>query len=140
MKVTVLIFLLAIITIAPSVVVGKKLFDGRVEDNSYEKGLAYDEMRDTVMEKGLKLTVKKIEQTEKNVFMDFSLGGTYRPQSLKAEVERPVGGRTLEVPVTESGEGYALSAPQLEKGYHILKLTFAVDGKEVRLKRNFYIN
>ncbi|MCD8567404.1 MAG: hypothetical protein LRY50_03310 [Geovibrio sp.] len=51
-----------------------------------------------------------------------------------------MGGRTLEVPVTESGEGYALSAPQLEKGYHILKVTFAVDGKEVRLKRNFYIN
>ena len=54
MKVTVLIFLLALVTIAPSVIVGKKLFDGRVEDNSYEKGLAYDEMRSTVMEKGLK--------------------------------------------------------------------------------------
>ncbi|MGE4497842.1 MAG: FixH family protein [Deferribacterales bacterium] len=140
MKVTVLIFLLALITIAPSVIVGKKLFDGRVEDNSYEKGLVYDEMRSTVMEKGLKLTVKKIEQSDKNVVLDFSLGGTYKPETMKAEVERPVGGGALELNVAESGEGYAVSAPRLEKGYHILKVTFAVDGKEVRLKRNFYIN
>ncbi|QAR32477.1 hypothetical protein EP073_03380 [Geovibrio thiophilus] len=140
MKVTLLIFLLALITIAPSVVVGKKLFDGRVEDNSYEKGLVYDDMRHTVMEKGLKLTVKKIEQTDKNVMLDFSLGGTCKPADIKAEIERPVGGRTLEVKPSESAEGYTASLPALEKGYHILKVSFAVDGKEVRLKKNFYIN
>ncbi|GAB1535554.1 hypothetical protein ADMFC3_11850 [Geovibrio sp. ADMFC3] len=139
MRITIIIFLLGFITVAPSAIVGKKLFDGRVEADSYEKGLVYDEMKDTVMEKGLKLTVKKIEQYDQSVRLDFSLGGTFKPAEIKTEVERPVGGVPFEIKAAEDGDGYTASMPQLEKGYHILKVSFAVDGKEIRLKKNFYI-
>jgi hypothetical protein len=141
MKVTILIFLLGFLTVAPSIVVGNMLFDGRVEDNSYEKGLAYDEMQKVIMNNGLKITVRKIEQTEKSVIVDFTLGkGSFHPEQISTAVERPVGKTSVQGKLYEAGSSYELSLPRMDKGYHILCVNFDVDGKPVRLKKNFYIN
>ena len=132
--------MLGIITIFPTVIIGKKYFDGRVEENSYEKGIAYDKMRDLLDEKGLKLNLNKIEQNGSNVKLMFDLNGDFAPETMKTEIEKLVGGKPLVIQPDKTEDFYVVSASKLDKGYHILKISFNLDGEEVRLKKSFYIN
>ncbi len=59
-------------TIAPSIYVGIKYFDGKVIDQPYESGLTYDADKKFISDNGLGLTILKQDKNGDSVEMQFS--------------------------------------------------------------------
>lgn len=139
MKVSIIIFLLGFLSVIPAVVIGTKMFDGRVEAGTYEKGLAYDENRRIISDNAIELNVTRTEQTADGTSVYFNLGG-FRPENITAEISRPAGREAIFAEPLAESDGYFLSLPSIGQGNHMLKVVFDVDGKEVGIRKNFYIN
>lgn len=140
MKVSIIIFLIGFLSVIPAVIIGTKMFDGRVEAGTYEKGLVYDETRRIIKEKGIELNVTETAYKDGGASVYFSLGESFRPENIRAEISRPAGREILYAEAARLDDGYMLSLPEIEQGNHILKVTFDADGKEIGIRRNFYIN
>jgi hypothetical protein len=139
-RVSIIIFLIGFLSVIPVVIVGVKMFDGRVEAGSYEKGLAYDETRRIIKEKGYELNITKSEHKDNGTAVSFTLGSNETPDTLNAEVSRPVGKEVIITTAEKKEGGYSLALPLIEQGNHTLKVIFHVDGKEIAIKKNFYIS
>ena len=140
MKVSIIIFFIGFLSVIPVIIVGTKMFDGRVEAGTYEKGLAYDETRQILKDKGVELKVTETEYTDGGTSVYFTLGSDFLPENIRAEVSRPAGRETLYAEAAKTDGGYMLSLPSLEQGNHTLKVSFDADGKEIGIRKNFYIN
>jgi hypothetical protein len=139
-RVSIIIFLIGFLSVIPVVIVGVKMFDGRVEAGSYEKGLAYDETRRIIKEKGYELNIIKSEYSEDRTLVTFTLGGEQSPDTINAEVSRPVGKEVIVATAEKIDDGYLLSLPSIEQGNHTLTVLLEADGKLVAIRKNFYIS
>jgi nitrogen fixation protein FixH len=142
MKVSLIIFFIGFLTIAPSIYFGNKMFDGKVEANSYENGLAYDKIKSTIKNYDLAVAIHEKTVTEQGLTLKFSVDSSkpFPAENFAAEVDRPVAREALTGKLSESEGIYTLELQHAEKGYNILKVSFMLEGNEIALKKNFYVN
>jgi len=144
MKVSLIIFLIGFITIAPSIWVGIKYFDGKVVDQPYETGLQYDEGKKLIKDNGLKLSVLDCTRSNDVIDIHFILD---RNDSVDLEdteffISRPASDKgKVKLDTRMADEGVYESVVTLNTlGYHILKAKGKINGKEISLQKSFYIN
>ncbi len=144
MKVTLFIILLALITIAPSIYYGNKLFDGKVTDKPYETGLDYNKIKHIIEDNGLALTNIKPAREGEKVSISFTMQmneGT-ELDGLTFYVARPgsaSGTKTLKADAGPDG-AYHGSFETDGYGNFILEARAKVSGTEISFQNNFYIN
>lgn len=144
MKVTLFIILLALITIAPSIYYGNKLFDGKVTEKPYETGLDYNKIKHIIEDNGLALADIKTAREGENVNVSFTLRmneGT-ELDGLTFYIERPASTSGTQTLKAEAGDDGAYHGSFTTDGYgnFILEARAKVSGTEISFQNNFYIN
>ena len=144
MKVSLIIFLIGFITIAPSIFIGIKYFDGKVVEQPYETGLKYDEDKKLIADNGLDLDVLSCSSMNNVVNLQFILDKNSDVDLTEQEfyITRPASDHNIQKLDTKmADEGVYESVVTLNtKGYHILKAKGKLNGQEVSLQKSFYIN
>lgn len=144
MKVSLIIFLIGFMTIAPSIYLGIKYFDGKVVEQPYETGLKYDEDKKLVEENGLGLSVLNCNRMDKIVNLYFMLDKNEDVELSEAEfyITRPASDKEkVKLDTKMADEGLYQTVVTLEtKGYHILKAIGKINGEQVSFQKSFYIN
>ncbi|MGD9808650.1 MAG: FixH family protein [Deferribacterales bacterium] len=144
MKVSLIIFLIGFMTIAPSIYIGIKYFDGKVVEQPYESGLKYDEDKKLIAENGLDLDVLSCVTTDNMVSLQFMLDKNSGADFTDPEfyITRPASDHEIQKLNTKmADEGVYETVVTLNtKGYHILKAKGKLNGQEVSLQKSFYIN
>lgn len=144
MKVSLIIFLVGFITIAPSIYVGIKYFDGKVTDQPYETGLLYDENRKFISDNNIGLNILNHTENGGQIILQFALNCAPEANVESAEfyVTRPATDKTLmAIPVEKEENGLYASVFSMDsKGHHILKAKSRINGKDIVIQKGFYIN
>jgi nitrogen fixation protein FixH len=144
MKVSLIIFLIGFITIAPSIYLGIKYFDGKVTDQPYETGLQYDTDKKFITDNGLELNILNMASQNGQVEMAFTIAMNEGAgmENTSFFITRPATAQgTISVETQKNAEGIYSTAFNIDtKGYHILKVVSRVNGKDVTLQKSFYIN
>ncbi|ADD68312.1 hypothetical protein Dacet_1543 [Denitrovibrio acetiphilus DSM 12809] len=144
MRVSIIIFLIGFITIAPSIYVGIKYFDGKVTDQPYETGLKYDSDKQFIKENGLDLSIISQSRTDNIVNLNFTVknAGEVALENIEFYLSRPATNKeTLKLDAEPSTDGSYASAFSLDQhGYYILMAKSKVNDRVIRLQKSFYIN
>jgi nitrogen fixation protein FixH len=144
MKVSLIIFLIGFLTIAPSIWIGVKYFDGKVVDQPYETGLKYDENKKLIADNGMKLDVVKYSLSDEIVQIYFTLDRNEDAKVTDTEfyLTRPATDKGIvKLDVQMADEWlYSTSLALAEHGHYLLKAKAKIDGKDVMLQKSFYID
>jgi len=144
MRVSLIIFIIGFITIAPSIYVGIKYFDGKVTDQPYETGLMYDEDKKFISDNGLALDQINVSRIDKNVEIKFELTkkSGVKLDELQFFVSRPATNQnSIEISAENISDSLFKAGFSIDSvGHHILLAKSRVNGKEVSLQKSFYIN
>lgn len=129
------------LTIAPSIYIGIKYFDGKVTAQPYEEGLVYDAAKKLIEDNGLQISMLTCAKDGENALLEFSLEGT-RLENPVYQVTRPASDKDMfEIVPEERHNGlYASIFTVNAEGYHILKVTGTLEGRPVSIQKSFYIN
>ncbi len=143
MKISLLIFLVGFLTIAPSIYLGIKYFDGKVTEKPYETGLEYDKCEKIIKDNGLALENIRTVTNGNKVSIEFAIanatGVAFADE--KFAVERPAtnGDMVYITPTVEDGS-YKAEFPANGYGNFVLEVRAKVASDEIALRKNFYIN
>lgn len=143
MRVSLIIIAIAFLTIAPSIYVGIKYFDGKVNDAPYENGLKYNETKNFINDNKLALSVVKIIQADGKVKVVYSVANDGETLiNHTAVIARPAEEKDVVsvAPVFDETGAYTAEFASPKKGYYVLKAKFAYKGKDISLEKSFYIN
>ncbi|PLX69863.1 MAG: hypothetical protein C0603_02710 [Denitrovibrio sp.] len=144
MKSSLIIFLIGFLTIAPSIYVGAKYFDGKVVDQPYESGLTYNADKKFISENGLGLTIIKNAKTGNNVDLQFSFDKNKEVELGETSffLTRPATNQEkIQIKVEKTVDGIYASAFELNTyGHYILKAITTANGKRVAIQKSLYIN
>ena len=144
MKVSLIILIIGLITIAPSIYVGIKFFDGKVVEQPYESGLTYDADKKFISDNGLKLTILTNEKTDKDVKLAFSFdkNDNINIEETSFFITRPATNQgNIKLDAKIDKDGVYASAFKLENyGHYILKAITTINGKKIAIQKGFYIN
>lgn len=143
MKISLLIFLVGFLTIAPSIYVGIKYFDGKVTEKPYETGLEYDKSEEIIKDNGLTLENIRTVKNGDKISIEFALANTtgVAVTDEKFAVERPAtNGDIVYITPTVDGGSYKAEFPAKGYGNFILEVRAKVAADEIALRKNFYIN
>jgi len=143
-KVSLIIFLIGFITIAPSIYLGIKYFDGKVTDHPYESGLLYDETKKFVSDNSIELDITKQEKMGQTVNIEFTLNysDNVSMESSDFFITRPATNQG-QIPITANEIGhkkYATVFSLDNYGHYVLKAKSKISGKDILLQKGFYIN
>jgi nitrogen fixation protein FixH len=143
MRPTLLILFLAFLTIFPSIYVGIKYFDGKVTAQPYESGLKYDENKKFIEDNELSLQILNINTVSDESSISFNLKKKegLDIENVKWFLTRPATNKDMiSLAVTKDGQAYSTVFTTKSYGYHVLEALAVINGKEVHLKKGFYIN
>jgi len=144
LKISLIIFLIGFITIAPSIYLGIKYFDGKVTDQPYESGLMYDETNKFISDNGIGLDIMKQEKKGNLVSIEFALNCSDKVsvESTDFYITRPATDKEqILIEVNKTDDGKYASAFSLEHyGHYVLKAKSKINGKDILLQKGFYIN
>lgn len=125
-----------------SIVVGQRVFEGKVVDKPYETGLAWDEMQRGKAE--LRADIKNTEFKTGNNEIIFSIsdkdGKPLSNQSVKITVSRPTTtAHDQKYDASKQSDGYYHAAVKLNLyGYWDLKINIVRNGKSVTLEKRIF--
>ena len=143
MKASLIIFLIGFLTIAPSIYVGAKYFDGKVIDQPYESGLTYNEDKNFITDKGLGLTILENIKTgdSLNLKFTFDMNADVKPKETTFFIARPATEQgKIQIDPEMGADGKYASVFDLNSyGHYILKAVTTVEGKTIAIQKSFYI-
>jgi len=136
--------MIGLLTIAPSIYIGIKYFDGKVVEKPYESGLTYNEDKKFISDNGLDLKILNNKKNGDNVVLEFVFdkndGVSVADTSFF--ITRPASDQDLIQINTEQGAdgAYKSNFSLKTMGNHILKMVSTINGKHVQIQKSFYIN
>ncbi|MDI6801835.1 MAG: FixH family protein [Thermodesulfovibrionales bacterium] len=141
----ILIIIVAIIgfgAVIGSIVVGQRVFEGKVVDKPYETGLMWDKMQREKAE--LRVDIKNTEFKTGNNEIVFSIsdkeGKPLSASSVKLTVSRPTTtAHDMEYKAFRQLDGYYHAAVKLNLyGYWDLKINIVRDGRSIMLEKRIF--
>lgn len=141
MKVTLIIFFIGFLTIAPSIYFGAKLFDGKVTEKPYETGLEYNKIKDIIEKNGFTITDISAKREAGTINISFKIRQNTSAvlENISFYVSRPASNQDVfKLDAVRDREGYKASFSTTEKGNFILEVRAKVSGSDISFQKNFY--
>ena len=126
MKITLIIFSLALIATAPIIIISSKYFDGSFTDSSYYKGLDYDKSKN--ISQSFIVEWEKVICAEGECSVNFTLFPPLDENTLKLKVSRPIKGNNLVSALQYSDGVWSAVFKKDGSGFYNFRLEFMQDG------------
>lgn len=143
MKVSLIIFFIGFLTIAPSIYVGVKYFDGKVTDQPYETGLNYDADKKFLKDNGLEINIIDQQKNADKITLKFKISDKNTSvDRVEFAISRPATNKDMKmIEADASSDGTYASVFTIDsEGYYVLMAKGTLKGKNISLQKSFYIN